>query len=61
MIAYLRTAVYDRLVSRLKNAAQLREALVLHRKHYMRPRRAVVIKIIVVAHQLLRVADVGAQ
>lgn len=45
----------------MKDAAQLREALVLHLEHYVRPRRAVVVEIIVVAHQFLRAADVGAE
>jgi len=60
-ISYLRTATHDRLVGRLKDAAQLREPLILHLEHYVRPRRAVVVEIIVVAHQFFRVADVGAK
>lgn len=58
-LSYLRTATHDRLVGRLKNAAQLREALVLHLEHDVRPRRAVVVEIIIVAHQLLRAADIA--
>lgn len=60
-ISYLRTAAHNRLVGRLKNAAQLREALVLHLEHYVRPRRAVVVEIIIVTHQLLRATDVRAK
>lgn len=60
-ISYLRTAAHNRLVGRLKDAAQLREALVLHLEHYVCPRRAVVVEIIIVTHQLLRAADVRAE
>lgn len=60
-ISYLRTAAHNRLVGRLKNAAQLREALILHLEHYVRPRRAVVVEIIIVTHQLLRATDVRAK
>lgn len=60
-IPYLRTAAHNRLVGRLKDAAQLREAVVLHLEYYVRPRRAVVVEIIIVTHQLLRTADVRAK
>lgn len=60
-ISYLRTAAHNRLVGRLKDAAQLREALILHLEHYVRPWRAVVVQIIIVTHQLLRADDVRAK
>lgn len=56
---YLRTATDDRLIGRLKDAPQLRQAVVFHLKHYVGARRAIVVEIVVVPHQFLRVADIA--
>lgn len=58
-IIYLRTTANNRLVSRLEDATELRQALVFHLEHYVCSRWSIIVQVVVISHQFFRVTNVA--